>query len=161
MKRARRCSVSWARRARTLRFSSRVTLVSHRGGRSCGFPMLKGAFVTSFSRPARSCARVAHSEKVIAMPPSSTRPTYFRCRSRDHATAAYCTLRTSSRYSRRRSTITLSNSLLRTSWLISPTAALRYRNHYCIYSSTHKTLSSCHKSQVTHVRPQCKHANIC
>ena len=31
MKRARRCSVSWARRARDLRFSSGVTLVSHRG----------------------------------------------------------------------------------------------------------------------------------
>ena len=29
MKRARRCSVSWARRARKLRFSSGVTLVSH------------------------------------------------------------------------------------------------------------------------------------
>ena len=42
MKRARRCSVSWARRARNLRFSSGVTLVSHRGGRSCGFPMLNG-----------------------------------------------------------------------------------------------------------------------
>ena len=52
-----------ARRARNLRFSSGDTLVSHRGGRSCGFPMLKGAFVTSFSQPARSCARVAHFEK--------------------------------------------------------------------------------------------------
>ena len=42
-----RCLVSWARRARNLRFSSGVALVSHRGGRSCGFPMLNGAFVTS------------------------------------------------------------------------------------------------------------------
>jgi len=39
--------------------------------------------VTSFSQPARSCARVAHSEKVIAFPPSSMRPKCFRCRSRD------------------------------------------------------------------------------
>ena len=60
MKRARRCSVSWARRAKNLRFSSGVTLVSHRGGLSCGLPMSKGTFVTSFSQPARSCARVAH-----------------------------------------------------------------------------------------------------
>ena len=40
----------------------------------------------------------------------------------------YCTLRTSSRYPRRRSTFKPSNSPLRTSWTISPTTALRYRN---------------------------------
>jgi len=59
----------------------------------------------------------------------------------------YCTLRTSSRYLRRRSIFKPSNFPLRTSSLISPTTALRYRNHYCIYSSAHKTLSSCHKPQ--------------
>ena len=37
------------------RFSSGVTLVSHRGGRSCGLPMAKSTFVASFSQPARSC----------------------------------------------------------------------------------------------------------
>jgi hypothetical protein len=40
--------------------------------RSCCFPTSKGAYVTSLSQPARSCARAAHSEKVIALPPSST-----------------------------------------------------------------------------------------
>ena len=39
--------------------------------------------MTSFSQPERPCARVAHSEKVAAFPPSSTRPKYFSCRSRD------------------------------------------------------------------------------
>ena len=56
LKRSRRCSVSWARQAKNLRFSSGVTLVSHRGGRSCDLPMSKGTSVTSFSKLARSCA---------------------------------------------------------------------------------------------------------
>jgi len=42
--------------------------VSHRGDLSCALPISKGTFVTSFSQPARSCGRVAHSEKVIAFP---------------------------------------------------------------------------------------------
>jgi len=39
--------------SQNLRFSSGVTLVSDRVGRSCGLPMSKGTFVTSFSHPAR------------------------------------------------------------------------------------------------------------
>jgi len=41
--------------------------------------MSKGAFVKSFSQPVRSCTRVAHSEKLIAISPSPTRPIFFRC----------------------------------------------------------------------------------
>ena len=62
-KRARRCATSAARCAMNRRLSAGDTLVSHRGGRTCGLPMSNGRSVTSLRHPARSCARVAHSVK--------------------------------------------------------------------------------------------------
>jgi hypothetical protein len=47
--------------------SSSDTLVSDRGGRTCGLPTSKGRSVTSLRHPARSCARVAHSVKAVLM----------------------------------------------------------------------------------------------
>ena len=49
------------------RLSAGDTLVSHRGGRTCGLPMPNGRSVTSLRHPARSCARVAHSVKASAV----------------------------------------------------------------------------------------------
>ena len=47
-------------RARNLRFSTDVTLVSHRGGRSCGFPVLNGAFVTGVLRVPEALASASY-----------------------------------------------------------------------------------------------------
>jgi hypothetical protein len=43
--------------------SSGDTLLSHRGGRTCGLPTLKGRAAISLRHPARFVARVAHSPK--------------------------------------------------------------------------------------------------
>ena len=82
-KRARRCSASAARCAKKCRLSSSDTRVSHRGCRTCGWPISKGVFVTSVRHPARCCARVAHSVKASAKPSACSRPTSLRWRSSD------------------------------------------------------------------------------
>ena len=64
LKRARHFTISWARRGKNLLSFSGILLMSHRGSFSCGLPRSKGTFVTSFIQPARSCTRVAHSERV-------------------------------------------------------------------------------------------------
>ena len=68
LKRARRFSGSWVRLAKYLRFSSGVTLESHRGGRSCGFPMSKGTIVKSRSSPpvARVAVRLVPTRRVVS-----------------------------------------------------------------------------------------------
>ena len=48
LNRAHRCLVPLERRARNFRFSSGVTLVSHRGDRSCGFPPEKFGLQNKF-----------------------------------------------------------------------------------------------------------------
>ena len=50
-KMARRCSTSAARCAMNRRVSSGDTLVSHRGGRTCGLPTSRGRLVTNSSSP--------------------------------------------------------------------------------------------------------------
>jgi len=50
-KKARRCATSAARCAMNRRMSSSDTLVSHRGGRTCGLSTSKGRSVTSLRHP--------------------------------------------------------------------------------------------------------------
>ena len=66
-KAARRSEISAARCAMCRRLSSGVTLVSPLGLRTNGLPIAKGGLVTSLCQAARSCARVAHSVKVVDM----------------------------------------------------------------------------------------------
>ena len=68
-----RCATSAARCAMNRRLSAGDTLVSHRDGRTCGLPTSKGRSVTSLRHPARSCARVAHSQLSQARPGSSVK----------------------------------------------------------------------------------------
>ena len=74
-KRARRSLIMAAWRAMARRLSSGVTLVSPLGCRTNGFPISKGALVTSLCHWVRFCARGAKSVKARG------RSKYWRCQS--------------------------------------------------------------------------------